>query len=125
MRPCLGFRDLSGAYHDCGHLTKRTRCAACERAHDQTRDAERGSSTQRGYDGAHRRAREALRAALPAPCGYGCGTVLDPDGPWVAAHVRDGDPSAGWLASCRACNERAKVRSGPAPLRGMGVRENH
>ena len=31
-----------------------------------------------------------------------------PEGDWVAAHVVDGDPSAGWLPSCRSCNERAK-----------------
>ena len=44
----------------------------------------------------------------PMACGYGCGAMFWPDGDWVAAHVVDGDPDAGWLVSCRSCNERAK-----------------
>jgi hypothetical protein len=62
----------------------------------------------RGYGSAHQGARRTLRDMLPGPCGYGCGTWLMPDGDWIAAHVVDGDPTAGWVASCRTCNERAK-----------------
>lgn len=46
--------------------------------------------------------------ALPTPCGYGCGRLLTEPSELVAAHVRDGDPTAGWLPSCRSCNEYAK-----------------
>ena len=66
------------------------------------------STSQRGYGLRHQRARDALRASLPTPCGYGCGRILQPDGDWVAAHVVDGDPEAGWIAACPLCNERAK-----------------
>ena len=68
----------------------------------------RRTTSQRGYGIGHQRARDALRASLPTPCGYGCGRVLQPDGDWVAAHVVDGDPAAGWIAACPVCNERAK-----------------
>jgi hypothetical protein len=68
----------------------------------------RQTTSQRGYGFEHQSARAALRATLPAPCGYGCGVMLTPDGDWVAAHRVDGDPSRGWLAACPACNERAK-----------------
>jgi len=45
--------------------------------------------------------------------------VLEPDGKWVAAHRIDGDPSAGWLASCVYCNEAAKRNHAAAlPRRG-------
>lgn len=70
----------------------------------------RARTAQRGYGGRHQRARAELAKLLPTPCGYGCGTVLTPDGPWVAAHRVDGDPEAGWLAACPSCNERAKLR---------------
>jgi len=53
--------------------------------------------------------RASLRTALPGYCGYGCGTWLTPDGRWVAAHVVDGDPAFGYIASCYSCNERAKT----------------
>ena len=96
QRPCIE--------RGCPNLTPRTRCPA----HERERDARRGSSTQRGYGAEHQRARERLRATLPAPCGYGCGVILWPNGRWVAAHVVDGNPDAGWIASCLRCNERAK-----------------
>ena len=89
-RPCL----------DCGTLIVSSgRCPAC-----------RGTNDRRGYGRQHQGARRSLRANLPGYCGYGCGTWLMPEGDWAAAHVVDGDPSAGWVASCRSCNERAKVR---------------
>ena len=62
---------------------------------------------QRGYGVAHQRARAAMR--LPAPCGY-CGVVIRSGEHWVAAHVVDGDESAGWMVSHPICNERAKLR---------------
>ena len=92
---------------DNGHPPARvpswSRCAACERR--------RPSRQARGYDAAHDRARAALAAMLPAPCFY-CRTVIGQGAPFVAAHVVDGDPSAGWAAAHAACNERAKVRRG-------------
>jgi hypothetical protein len=36
--------------------------------------------------------------------------MLTPEDDWVAAHRVDGDPSAGYMVSCRRDNERAKVR---------------
>ena len=90
---------------DNGHPPARVRsgarCAACERR--------RPSPNARGYDAVHQAARRALLATLPAPCGYGCGTRVTIQ-TMVAAHVVDGDPSAGWVAACRSCNERAKRR---------------
>lgn len=68
----------------------------------------RRTTTQRGYGIAHQRIREQLRATLPARCGYGCGTLLLPDGDWHAAHRVDGHPELGYIASCVTCNERAK-----------------
>lgn len=95
-RPCVsGHPSYSGR-----------RCPLCEKA----RDRRRGTATQRGYGPEHRTARAELRETLPDFCGYGCGTLLLPHGDWVAAHRIDGDASAGWLASCRRCNERAKAR---------------
>lgn len=100
-RRCLGTPD-----HRCTRLvTGRPRCPDCTR----TLEARRGTRQQRGYDADHDAARRALAATLPAPCGYGCGTTLTPDHPWVAAHRVDGHPQHGWLASCVRCNERAKT----------------
>lgn len=96
-RPCL----------ECGTPTEGTRCPTHRKAWDRGR---RPTATRRGYDRDHRAARAALRDGLPGLCGYGCGTLLFPDGDWVAAHRVDGQPEFGWLASCRRCNERAKAR---------------
>jgi hypothetical protein len=82
----------------CGTPTVGSRCAAHARP----------NANARGYGHAHRKARDALASTLPAMCGYGCGTWLTAGGPWVAAHVVDGDPTAGYLVSCQPCNERAK-----------------
>lgn len=103
---------------DYGHppvqLESGTPCRACQRR----RDAARPSPAARGYGAEHQRARRALVATLPVPCAYGCGAVLADPSQMVAAHVRDGDPGAGWVASCRRCNERAKrVRT---PFGGRG-----
>ena len=77
-------------------------CPECQRR--------RGRTAARGYGYDHQAARRALVAMLPLPCAYGCGTLLREALGMVAAHVEDGDPSAGWVASCRSCNERAKRR---------------
>lgn len=102
-RACLMMR----ACLDCGVLVSypANRCAQHGR-----RAGRRANG--RGYGRSHQAARAALKRELPGYCGYGCGTTLMPDDNWVAAHVVDGDPSAGWLASCRSCNERAKRRRG-------------
>lgn len=89
LRPCIV----------CGQPTPTgSRCARHRRP----------NAHARGYNQAHRRARARLLATMPAPCGYGCGTTLDAT-TMVAAHIIDGDPDAGWIPSCRSCNERAKV----------------
>ena len=91
---------------DNGHPPARvmsgTPCRECEHR--------RPSRQARGYDAAHQRARALLLTLLPVPCAYGCGAVIVAASDLVAAHVVDGDPSAGWQASCRSCNERAKRR---------------
>jgi hypothetical protein len=97
-RPCL----------DCGMPTDGSRCSL----HRKLTMRRRQSATSRGYDRHHRAARAALRDTLPAPCAYGCGTWLEPDGVWNAAHVIDGDASAGWIAACVSCNQRARARRG-------------
>lgn len=75
----------------------------------------RQTTTERGYGTDHAGARRRLAVTLPAPCAYGCGTVLRGSA-FVAAHVVDGDESAGWVASCGPCNERAKFgRLQPRP----------
>ena len=100
---------------DNGHPPARvqsgTRCAACERR--------RPSRQARGYDAAHERARATLAAMLPAPCACGCGAVLDAGSDWVAAHLVDGDPSAGWAAMCRSGNERMKRRGWGSTSEGV------
>lgn len=75
----------------------RGRCAAHAR-----------STAERGYDREHQAARAALARTLPAPCAYGCGTILRPGDRWHAAHVVDGDRAAGLVAACETCNQRAK-----------------
>lgn len=68
----------------------------------------RQTTSERGYDRDHMAARRALGRHLPAPCAYGCGTILHRGSRWVAAHVVDGEPARGWVAACAPCNERAK-----------------
>lgn len=53
--------------------------------------------------------RRELEKTLPRECAYGCGTMLMPTSRWVAAHVVDGDPRAGYVVACGPCNERAKL----------------
>jgi hypothetical protein len=91
--------------------------------------AQAPSRQARGYGAAHERARASLAAMLPAPCACGCGAVLDVGSDWVAAHLVDGNPSAGWAAMCRSGNERMKRRGwgsasdGTAPA-GTRVRQS-
>jgi len=63
----------------------------------------RQSTAGRGYGAPHR----AARQLLPAPCAYGCGTIVNTE-TFVAAHVIDRDRGAGLVAACAPCNERAK-----------------
>lgn len=88
LRPCLE--------PGCPRLVARGRC-----------HAHRATTTQRGYGSGHQLAREALGATLPAPCGY-CGVVVRQGERWDAAHVVDGDPSAGYVVAHPRCNQRAK-----------------
>lgn len=84
----------------------------------------RKTTAQRGYGPAHATARLCLAETLPAPCAYGCGTMLRGRA-FVAAHVVDGDQSAGWVAACGPCNERAKLgRLRPLPTATV-IRVDH
>ncbi len=108
---------------DSGHppvrLQSGARCPACARV----REASRPSREARGYGAAHLAARRALVALCiergTVPCAYGCGTLVTPN-TVVAAHVVDGRPEHGWMASCARCNERAKHadRGGGRPSDG-------
>lgn len=100
LRPCLGYPG-----HRCAALTAATRCPQCATKF-------KPSAHQRGYGRDHQRQRDELKRTLPALCWYGCGTVLEPEGDWVAAHVVDGDPTSPRVASCRRCNEGAKRARG-------------
>jgi len=95
-RPCL----------NCGTPTDDDRCNPCRLVRNRKRLRE--SSNARGYGQAHKQARLELLDLLPAYCAYGCGLVLVTPADMVAAHVVDGDPAAGWIPSCRRCNEQAK-----------------
>lgn len=103
-RPCLGVNGT------CPYraLTPNTRCPRCTAAESRRRESQRPSAAERGYDAAHVRARRLLGARLPGPCGY-CARVIEPSERWVAAHVRDGDPTYGWVAAHPACNVRARA----------------
>jgi hypothetical protein len=98
--------------HAPARVLSGTPCKACERR--------RPSRQARGYDAAHQHARALLLTTLPTTCGYGCGTVLRSHGEMVAAHVVDGRPEHGWMASCRSCNERAKRRGWGSTSGGAG-----
>lgn len=86
-------------------LESGQRCPECARE----RERHRPTRQARGYDAEHLRARAALAETLPAQCHY-CPRLVIPVEPWVAAHLRDGDPSSPRVAAHRGCNERAKVR---------------
>jgi hypothetical protein len=110
LRPCLG---VPGQRRCLRLVNGRSRCAGCARTLDQRR----GSKQERGYDAAHIRARASLATLLPADCAYGCGKLLVVGDAWVAAHVVDGDASAGWVVSCYSCNEKAKRGRRPVAVR--------
>lgn len=103
-RPCLG--PAPGQPCPYGNVTTTTRCRACTTAYEAGR---RGTTTQRGYGWEHQQVRSSLAGTLPCPCGY-CGVTVERAEPWVAAHVRDGQPEYGWMVAHPVCNERAKVR---------------
>ena len=99
------------AGHPPVRLASGTRCPACARR----RETSRPTRQERGYGAAHLAARRALldlcRERGAVPCAYGCGTLVTVE-TVVAAHVVDGRPDLGWMASCRSCNERAKHADG-------------
>jgi hypothetical protein len=114
-RPCLG--TAPGRPCPYNRLTPRTRCPECDAEFRAARESRRPNRIERGYGATHYQARALLAETLPAPCAY-CGATLTADRPWVAAHVVDGDPSAGWTVSCPGCNQAAKRRpdsARPAP----------
>ncbi len=105
---------------EAGHAPVRlqsgARCPACARV----REASRPGREARGYGREHAAARRALVALCgergAVPCAYGCGTLVTAE-TVVAAHVIDGQPDYGWMASCAACNQAAKgsARGGDSP----------
>lgn len=90
----------------CPRLVARGRCPG----HTRT-------TTQRGYGSMHQAARAGLGSTLPNPCGY-CGVTVQAGERWDAAHVVDGDPSAGYVVAHPRCNQRAKA---PRGVEGGGV----
>jgi hypothetical protein len=84
-------------------IVTQGRCPPCA----QSRERERGTTTQRGYGVQHQRVRVALGDILSAPCGY-CGTTIVKGEPFVAAHVVDGQPEHGWMHAHALCNARAR-----------------
>lgn len=101
-RPCLA----------CGRPATGTRCPTCGTS--PGRDPQRRAAN---YGYAHRQARAQLAATLPTPCWYGCGTLLQPEDRWVAAHITDGDPNSPRVAACPPCNEQAKKGGGGGQTR--------
>jgi hypothetical protein len=93
-------------------LESGTPCRSCQRR----RDAARGSRSERGYGADHRRARRALAAALPQPCAY-CHVEITSGERWVAAHVRDGDPTSPRMVAHPSCNARHRGRGIPGAKR--------
>jgi hypothetical protein len=74
--------------------------------------APKASTTARGYDLAHRKARQAAatRHQPTDPC-VRCGRPLGPMGPWL--HYDHNDSRTGWLGFAHArCNIRAGASAG-------------
>lgn len=109
------------ARHPPVRLQSGSRCPACARV----REASRPGREARGYGREHAATRRALVAMCigrsAVPCAYGCGTLLTAE-TVVTAHVIDGRPDLGWMASCRTCNERAKHAHGVGVGPGKGGR---
>lgn len=106
----------------CHALTagRAPRCAP----HAHALEQRRGSRQARGYGAAHVSARSALASRLPAVCGApGHAELILPGTDWVAAHRVDGDPSQGWVATCRAGNEAMK-RGGAGRIAGNGLADS-
>lgn len=82
LRPCLG----------CGRLTDRpgSRCPTCASARNRTKDAQRGSRHERGYDSVHDDIRAYLLDNLVpgSPCDR-CGLPMLPTQALDAAHPHD------------------------------------
>lgn len=99
------------AGHPPARVVSGQRCRECDRLREQGRP----SSAERGYGAPHRRARASLVAHLPARCLY-CQAWVDDAGDMDAAHIRAGDPSSGWAAAHRVCNQR-EMQSRKAQMR--------
>jgi 5-methylcytosine-specific restriction endonuclease McrA len=104
-RPCLerGCRSLT---------SKGSRCEPCTKALQRARDAARGTSTARGYDGTYVKNRAAV-LATGDPCHW-CGAKAT-----TADHVlplsRGGNSDIGNLKpSCSFCNYSRGARMRPS-----------
>jgi endogenous inhibitor of DNA gyrase (YacG/DUF329 family) len=93
------------------------RCPACQQNTDRQRDQQRGTTTQRGYDGAHKAERQrqvdAFTPGQPcARCGKPIASVDDAD----LGHVDD-DRSRYSGLEHRRCNRATKGRHNRRPTR--------
>lgn len=109
-RPCT--------YPGCGVLTTSGRCEAHRRAAKREHDARRGSSSERGYGGAWRRAREAFLRERPLcecdECRAGQlrvrpATVVDHRIPHRGDQALFWDRS-NWQAMAKECHDRKTAR---------------
>jgi DNA-directed RNA polymerase subunit N (RpoN/RPB10) len=85
----------------------KRRCLTCGELTDKSLCARHRTRQARGYGTAHEQARRSLVAALPSRCAY-CGETITSADELAAAHIIDGDPTAGWQPSHPRCNNGAK-----------------
>ena len=116
MKPCL----------DCKRLHRNpSRCDTCTTAYQRRRDAQRGSSAQRGYGSAWRKARTTVMerhlVESGAVCpGFGVPAHAADPAALTVDHIRpkakgEGDSPDNLRVLCRACNSRKRDREHPAP----------
>lgn len=104
LRQCLG---------RCGQLTERrdSRCPACASARNRSKDAQRGSRHERGYDASHMAAREAWKPKVQTgliACAR-CAQPIQPGQEWALDHT---DDRTGYLGPSHAtCNNSAGGRA--------------
>ncbi len=86
------------------------RCPPCQAAADRQRDAQRGTTAQRGYGGQHQRKREQLLAAFEP--GQACVRCSQPIWQKSDADLGHTDDRQGYTGlEHSACNRRAGAQS--------------